>query len=145
MLIHPTKNRAISIFDQSYYLGLYSEVEGSGLSPEQHFVRAGFDEGRDHCALFDSDWYRHKYGLSRDENCLAHYLRKGFKRGFEPSPYFNSDFYRSQAKDIPANISPLEHFRTVGWKRVLDVHPLFDTAWYLDQFNEPLDLGIIPI
>ena len=107
MLIHPTKNRAISIFDQSYYLGLYSEVEGSGLSPEQHFVRAGFDEGRDPCALFDSDWYRHKYGLSRDENCLAHYLRKGFKRGFEPSPYFNSDFYRSQAKDIPANISPL--------------------------------------
>jgi GT2 family glycosyltransferase/glycosyltransferase involved in cell wall biosynthesis len=145
MLIHPTKNRAISIFDQSYYLGLYSEVEGSRLSPEQHFVRAGFDEGRDPCALFDSDWYRHKYGLSRDENCLAHYLRKGFKRGFEPSPYFNTAFYRSQAKDIPESISPLEHFRTVGWKRLLDVNPLFDTAWYLDQFNEPLSLGVIPI
>ena len=137
--------RAQSIFDAQFYVNVYTEVEGSRLAPLQHFTRAGFDEGRNPCALFDTDWYRHKYELPRDENCLAHYLRVGYKRGFEPGPYFNSEFYRSQAKDISANISPLEHFRTVGWKRLLDVHPLFDTAWYLDQFNEPLDVGVIPI
>lgn len=137
--------RAQSIFDAQFYVNVYTEVEGSRLAPLQHFTRAGFDEGRNPCALFDTDWYRHKYELPRDENCLAHYLRVGYKRGFEPGPYFNSEFYRSQAKDIPANISPLEHFRTIGWKRLLDVHPLFDTAWYLDQFTEPLDVGVIPI
>ena len=137
--------RAQSIFDAQFYVNVYTEVEGSRLAPLQHFTRAGFDEGRNPCALFDTDWYRHKYELSRDENCLAHYLRVGYKRGFEPGPYFNSEFYRSQAKDISGNISPLEHFRTVGWKRLLDVHPLFDTAWYLDQFNEPLEVGVIPI
>ena len=137
--------RAQSIFDEQFYVNVYTEVEGSGLSPVQHFTRAGFDEGRNPCALFDTDWYRHKYQLPSHENCLAQYLRVGYKRGFEPSPYFNSEFYRSQAKDIPANISPLEHFRTVGWKRLFDVRPLFDTAWYLDQFNESLGLGVIPI
>ena len=137
--------RAQSIFDASFYVDRYTEVEGSRFAPIQHFTRAGFDEGRNPCALFDTDWYRHKYEMPSNENCLSHYLRVGYKQGFEPSPYFNSEFYRSQAKDIPANISPLEHFRTVGWKRLLDVHPLFDTAWYLDQFNEPLDVGVIPI
>jgi len=137
--------RAQSIFDASFYVDLYTEVEGSRFAPIQHFTRAGFNEGRNPCALFDTDWYRHKYSLSGNENCLAHYLRVGYKRGFEPSPYFNSEFYRSQAKDIPTDISPLEHFRTVGWKRLLDVHPLFDTAWYLDQLSKPLDIGIVPI
>ena len=137
--------RAQSIFDASFYVDRYTEVEGSRFAPIQHFTRAGFDEGRNPCALFDTDWYRHKYEMPSNENCLSHYLRVGYKQGFEPSPYFNSEFYRSQAKDIPANISPLEHFRTVGWKRLLDVHPLFDTAWYLDQLSEPLDIGVVPI
>jgi GT2 family glycosyltransferase len=137
--------RAQSIFDASFYVDQYTEVEGTRIAPAQHFIRAGFGEGRNPCALFDTDWYRRKYASPSNENCLAHYLRVGYKRGFEPSPYFNSEFYRSQAKDIPTDISPLEHFRTVGWKRLLDVHPLFDTAWYLDQFNESLGLGVIPI
>ncbi len=145
ILSNSIKSRALSIFDESFYLNRYTEVESSGQTALAHFARAGYDEARQPCALFDTDWYRHKYQLSGHENCLAHYLRVGYKRGCEPSPYFNSEFYRSQAKDIPANVSPLEHFRTVGWQRLLDVHPLFDTAWYLDQCHEPLGLGIIPI
>jgi GT2 family glycosyltransferase/glycosyltransferase involved in cell wall biosynthesis len=138
-------DRAQSIFDAAFYVDRYIEVEGSRYTPTQHFIRAGFGEGRNPCALFDTDWYRRKYALPSNENCLAHYLREGYESGFEPSPYFDSQFYRSQARDISANISPLEHFRTFGWKRLLDIHPLFDTAWYLDQLSKPLDIGIVPI
>jgi hypothetical protein len=60
--------RAQSIFDASFYVDRYTEVEGSRFAPIQHFTRAGFDEGRNPCALFDTDWYRHKYEMPSNEN-----------------------------------------------------------------------------
>ena len=143
--ISKVDDRVLSLLSPQFYLDSYTEVQLANQTPEEHFIGSGFPKGLNPCALFDSKWYRDRYNLPAEEHCLAHYLFNGHRLGNEPSPYFNSVFYRSNAKDIPSDISPLEHFRDVGWKRLLDVHPLFDTAWYLDQLSEPLEIGVIPI
>ena len=50
---------------------------------------------------------------------------------------FNAAHYLAQNPDAAeSNLSPLEHFRTIGWKAGFNPHPLFDTNFYRQQTPE---------
>ena len=54
-------------------------------------------------------------------------------------PLFDTAFYQAQAEGLPdVAADPLGHYREVGWRLLLDPHPLFSTAHYLRHAG---DLG----
>jgi hypothetical protein len=51
---------------------------------------------------------------------------------------FDARYYREAKSDLPDDPDALWiHFATQGWKHGLDPHPLFDTSWYLSQWQTP--------
>ena len=56
---------------------------------------------------------------------------------------FDADFYRSQLQESVAD--PLEHFHTIGFRRALNPHPLFDTHYYLDKNADVKAAGTDPL
>lgn len=70
-------------FDQDYYLGVYPDVEQSGIDPLQHYLETGWREGRDPSAAFSTAYYLRSnpdveaVGM----NPLAHYVLAGRSEG----------------------------------------------------------------
>ena len=59
---------------------------------------------------------------------------------------FNDAWYLSQNPNAAeSDLSPMEHYRTVGWKAGWNPHPLFDVAWYLQQNPEVAAAGQEPL
>src|SRR5206468_836762 len=44
-------------FGRAWYLAVNPDVAEAGLDPVEHYVSAGWREGRDPHPLFDTDWY----------------------------------------------------------------------------------------
>ncbi len=48
---------------------------------------------------------------------------------------FSGSYYLKRHPEVKdAGVTPWEHFRTVGWRKGYDPHPLFDVKWYLDRY-----------
>ena len=76
-----------SLFDPDWYVRRNPDAAVSGRPAFQHFLEVGLFEGRDPHPLFDSQWYRQKYGESLgDLSTFEHYLHNGKlqpNRGFD--------------------------------------------------------------
>jgi GT2 family glycosyltransferase/glycosyltransferase involved in cell wall biosynthesis len=105
------------LFDATWYLGAYPDVRESGSDPYRHYVRHGWQEGRDPNAFFQTDWYLNRYPGARSSrhNPLDHYLRVGAGRGYDPSPLFDGSWYLEQNPDVrAAGWNPLLHYLRHG-------------------------------
>jgi hypothetical protein len=68
-----------ALFDRTYYLEHYWDVESANIDPVLHYLSVGAYEGRDPGPRFGSRWYLEQYpDVSRAGlNPLVHYLRHG--------------------------------------------------------------------
>jgi hypothetical protein len=78
--------QASLIFDPEWYVAEYPDVAAAGVDPVQHFLKAGFSEGRNPNRYFDSAWYSGTYPdvAAHGENPFVHYLFYGAREGRKP-------------------------------------------------------------
>jgi hypothetical protein len=109
--------RATAIFDADWYLATYPDVGAIGIDPALHYLKYGWEEGRDPGPAFSSSFYLATYpdvamaGL----NPLLHYLATGASEGRDPSPTFRSRRYLETYPEVAAaGLNPLDHYLRNG-------------------------------
>lgn len=77
------KIKQLDLFDESFYLKKYPDVEKSRLSPLDHYLYHGFKEGKQPGRLFNGNTYLKKYSDVKQSglNPLVHYVLHGKKEG----------------------------------------------------------------
>lgn len=99
------------LFDAQFYLDSNPDVDRSGINPLVHFVRHGWQEGRDPHPLFDMHFYRVSYLThAPHSNALLDYLRGGAARGNKPYVGFDYDLYRELVSPACRNEDVLSNF-----------------------------------
>ena len=75
-------------FDREFYLSRYGDVRSADMDSLDHFIDAGWREGRRPNLLFDTGFYLRKYAdvLEPGANPLQHYLTVGRGNGLRPNP-----------------------------------------------------------
>jgi hypothetical protein len=64
----------IAEFDTAYYLAMNPDIAAAGVDPFEHYRIAGYREGRDPSASFDTKFYIQRYlGGELNENPLLHW------------------------------------------------------------------------
>jgi len=148
------------LFDEIYYLSRYRDARLADEIPLEHFIKYGLKENRDPNRDFDSNFYLEQYpDVKRaDINPFIHYLLNGKKEGRFTSlsslltlkdfknidalgkdilNAFSKEFYLKQYPDIKkANINPIEHYFTKGWREGRSPNRWFDTKFYLSQYPD---------
>lgn len=76
------------LFDSGWYLEKYPDVASESISPAQHYLAHGAQEGRDPSERFSTKWYlkKNKDVAQSGMNPLLHYLIYGKEEGRKPSP-----------------------------------------------------------
>ncbi len=99
------------LFDPVWYLSVYPDVGQSGIDPLVHFVRYGWQEGRQPNPYFDPAFYlaNNAEVAATGMNPLVHYLRYGDLEGHRPIAYFDPHWYRA-AHDLAPDRLALRHF-----------------------------------
>jgi GT2 family glycosyltransferase/glycosyltransferase involved in cell wall biosynthesis len=79
--------RRSGLFDDSFYLLRYSDVRRSDMDPLAHYLKSGWQEGRNPSDKFDVEFYlEHNPDVTAARlNPLLHYLRHGKDEGRVPS------------------------------------------------------------
>ena len=74
------------LFDPSWYLWKYRDVEQAGVDPVQHYFADGYKEGRNPNRYFDTDWYTATYPdvSATGANPFLHYILYGAREGRKP-------------------------------------------------------------
>lgn len=156
-------------FDPEYYRSVYPDIAENDINPLEHYVLAGWREGRDPSPEFSTLYYLAKYEdvAESGENPLWHYVLKGRaeQRTATPQspadwealteahdglrviqPHFDAAFYLETNPDIAAmNANPLVHFMFVGWREGRDPSASFSTAHYLADNPDVAEMSINPL
>lgn len=101
------------LFDSEYYLRNNLEVARSGVNPLRHYLKWGWQQGKNPNPYFDTEWYRRMYSLAAESeyNPLYHYICYGWKYGFNPSPRFSVVEYLEEQPELDeVKSEPLCHF-----------------------------------
>jgi hypothetical protein len=136
------------LFDTSYYLQQYPDVEERGVNPLSDYAASGALEGRCPNPLFDSLYYLERYPDVKacGMNPLGHYILYGAKDNRDPHPLFNTALYKAANPEIEATgANPLAHYLLSGATIDCDLHPLFDTSYYLEQYPDVKERGVSPL
>jgi hypothetical protein len=110
----PPDDLAAALVDADWYRTAYPEV---AADPVQHYIEAGWRDGRDPNAWFATRWYLDQNpGVSEaDESPLHHFVRDGAFAGRRPHPDFDVIWYsRHQLGLDYASPEALRHFLTIG-------------------------------
>src|SRR5581483_1562522 len=102
------------LFDSDWYLAQTPDVHEN---PLLHYVRAGWKQKRNPCAVFDEAYYREHNPDAAQANIssLQHYLVRGAMQGRNPNAWFDTNWYASQYPDVVAGgWNPLVHYVLVG-------------------------------
>ena len=174
-ILHEEGNPALAVyraglFDPLWYSEAYPDVALSGVEPLSHYLKYGFNEGRDPNSYFDSAWYQKRYldiGTPRSA-AITHYITKGVDEAKDPSNSFSTSWYLSQDHGIPlAGENPLAHFLRVGLAEgrvpqkvddseanadklidiaaMLDQSGIFDAEWYTTKYEDVKRSGVKPL
>ena len=137
------------LFDAAWYQRFYTEVSGSGMSPELHYLRIGAAKGFAASAQFDSTDYLQRYDDVRETgiNPLVHYLLFGKNELRKITPVDEASLTEQQVlagglfdeawytAAFPAVLrsksSPLQHFLKHGRDKAHNPGPGFDAADYI--------------
>lgn len=126
-------------FDAAWYLETYPDVRNYHSSPQKHYLRHGYAEGRSPHPLVDPSWYldRHPEVAEAGAEPLCYYLETGWRRLHSPHPLFDPAWYLLNNTDlIAAGMDPFRHYLEHGWAEGRQFHPLFDTSWYLGTYPD---------
>jgi glycosyltransferase involved in cell wall biosynthesis len=93
------------LVDEAWYLQKYPDVEGSGLTPLQHYILNGAIEWRDPNPFFDGAWYLEQYPdvSAAGTPPMVHYLTVGAAQLRNPHPRFDAAFYARQHPETASN------------------------------------------
>jgi hypothetical protein len=162
-------------FDASYYRREYPDLALNDEGLLDHFVAAGWREGRNPCAGFDT--LRYLLGNADVAACLvdpyAHYLATGKAEGrsCEPAaspsrttmrlfgrpvvdwverlrPYLDPIFYAGQLGVVFHHLAGIDlaaHFAFRGWREGLSPHRGFDTRAWLARHPDLADALVNPL
>jgi hypothetical protein len=153
--------RQAGAFDEAWYLKQYPDVARAGHSPLLHYLRYGWEEGRDPSPNFSTTFYIQNYPDVGEINPLVHYVKVGrldqrktkgeAKKDFPEfiretvASKFDAAFYRATNPDVvAAGIDPLMHFLEHGWKQGRDPEPGFSVTAYLKTYPDVAATGINP-
>jgi hypothetical protein len=132
------------IFDRSWYVATYGEVDESGWDPAVHYLAVGASRGLKPHLLFDPAWYVQRCP-TRIGNPLLDYIRTGAGLGVDPSPYFNSRHYLATiGRPLRKGLSPLGDFIAYGAGEGIIPTPLFEREWYIRNYPDVLRSGFDP-
>jgi hypothetical protein len=142
-------------FDAAFYLQAHRDVAEAGSDPLEHFLVAGWREGRDPNPRFSVRHYLEAYPdvAAADENPFVHYLRVGRAEGRKPlataraliEGEFDAAFYLKTYPDVgEAGSDPLEHFLMTGWREGRDPNPRFSVRDYLETYPDIAAAGVNP-
>ncbi len=139
------------LFDADFYLDTYPEVAQSDVDPLDHYLKYGWQKGRDPSRTFHTNYYLYKYGdqIDADVCPLIHYAEAGkkdnlltrdntglFETRIAVEPYFDAEFYQSQNPEVAdAGLDPLDHYLLHGWREGRDPSGSFDAAYYVHSYG----------
>jgi GT2 family glycosyltransferase len=123
------------LFDHSFYLLEYPDVQDSMMNPFDHFMKHGREELRQPSPLFSPTWYLSQNPELNGLDPLSHFIKLGFKEGLDPNPLFSTHWYLKNYLDDEKSENPLLHYLREGQYRGCDPHPLFDTDWYQSEYS----------
>ena len=140
----PVQSRPVvsRLFDATYYLEQYADVQDAGADPLIHFITDGCQEGRSPHPLVDIAHIRRvdAYLLSerpstRDLYDIIHYDL------VDPGPYFSLEYYREQLAERSLEAAGLlEHFLTSGLRSGIRPNPFLDPLWYYKRLDGASDV-----
>jgi hypothetical protein len=155
--------RQAGVFDEAWYLKQNSDVARAGLSPLLHYLRYGWEEGRDPSPEFSTNFYLEAYPDTEGTNPLVHYVTIGRLERRETkikppqardspkyvreivSAKFDAAFYRKNNPDVvAAGLDPLLHFLEDGWKQGRDPEAGFSVTHYLKTYRDVASAGVNP-
>ncbi len=123
-----------AIFDAEFYRIRYPDTHHQ--DPWEHYCSFGFRDNRDPNPIFNTAHYRELYLQGKDNvNPLLHYLI-GDDPFANTHPLFDASFYGSQLDELPGDMSLLEHFIRFNNENRLSPSPFFDSAAYLDTYED---------
>ncbi len=130
------RNRCL--FDSRFYRAHAPDLGWYRFFPLLHYLRAGWQEGRNPHPLFDNDWYLRRYLEKTPKNPLLHYIARGWRQGCDPHPLFRGSFLLQQHGQLrrPGQ-TPLALYLT-RWRQVLRINELFDPASLHGEMAERL-------
>ena len=91
--------------------------------------------------MFDSDFYKKKYGAKFQGDAFEHYINKGWAENYMPNPFIDPAFY-AKVNNIEL-VEPLGHLEE-NWRTVEIVSPAFDAKRYLEFYYDIVDADISP-
>jgi glycosyltransferase involved in cell wall biosynthesis len=120
------------LFNVHWYRHAHDDLRDHDGDLFAHWLQSGWKEGRAPSALFSPLWYRtHNRDVPAEEP-LGHYTRTGFGQGLRATAWFDADWYLEQDGALPADMDPLVHYLTAGWRVGRSPNHLFCPRHYLD-------------
>lgn len=134
------------LFDSSFYISRYPDVNGAGMHPFLHFIKYGAAEGRQPHISFDPEWYNASRRSTADTQPLVDYITNTSSFRISPHPLFDSNHYLRLVPNLIETVAnPLLHYTLWGEKHGLSPHPLFDPSFYLNKNPDLLAAGVKPL
>ena len=133
-------------FSTTYYLSAHSDVAASGVNPFAHYLAQGKNEGR---SVRDGGISAPPQDIQKtnsDDRPLRSDRRtlRNDDRDLLSSA-FDADYYVSANPDVAAaNVDPLDHFMTTGWREGRNPTLWFSVSHYLDFYPDVAEAGINP-
>lgn len=101
---------------------LYGKKENRKLFLSDRINQENYDFILKSC-YFDEEWYKNKYNIPDDVDCVEHYLKIGFAKLYNPSNEFNTFEYYECNIDVKEHImNPLLHYEKYGRKENRKIH-----------------------
>lgn len=132
-------------FSTSYYLTAHTDVAASGVNPFAHYLAQGKNEGR---SVKDAGILAPpRQGIEKTDDgpppsdrCT---LRKDDRDLLTSA--FDANYYLSANPDVAAaEVDPLDHFMTTGWREGRNPTLWFSVSHYLDFYPDVAEAGINP-
>jgi len=131
--------RNIRLFDARFYRQHAPDLGWYRFFPLVHYLRVGWQEGRNPHPLFDTNWYLRSYLHNTPQNPLVHYIRQGWQQGCDPHPLFSTSFFvRHYGHELRTGQSPLALY-LARWRQVPRINALFDPKSLEAYVQLPLD------
>lgn len=134
--------KELNLFDESYYLEHYPDVEKSDIDAFTHYLKYGYKEGRNPSAYFNTEFYLEHYPdvYNMDMNPLIHYALYGRNEGRLARNELN--LYNKWSNQTNSKFTSKNFYRAIENIKKFN---LFDNDYYLRINDDVLKEGMNPL
>lgn len=141
-LIHPERTSLRRLVDAEYYYRVYPDIVEAKVDAAQHYLEAGWCEGRNPSEGFNTLWYLHIHhdAALSGVNPLLHYLRCPGKPRGAPDEFASPDWIRDAATNL--TLPPIARAFAANYDLVSQsemFHAEFYQARYPDVFGDQIE------